>query len=103
MGKVDERVNDKVNELYGKIDGLKARFTGYLIITGLVASLIGAGFGIYNQRRISELEGKVEEYTQQKQMVETYTNIDTFKNMGLSDETIKTLEEQVPIFKKVDE
>ena len=68
MGEVDKIVNDKVSELYGKIDGLKARFTGYLIITGLVASLIGAGSGYLLHQN---LENKVRNLEDKNKIVET--------------------------------
>ena len=58
MRKVGERLSDEANGFNEKINYLKARFVGYVITTGLVASLIGGSVGYaLNSRTEKELKG----------------------------------------------
>ena len=63
MGKLNEKINDEVSGLYKMINNLKARHTGYLIVTGLVASLIGGSVGYVlnnrSEKEIKDLDTKV--------------------------------------------
>ncbi len=89
MRKVDERLSDEADRFNKTISNLRTRTLGYVITAGLVASLIGIGSGILNHRKISELEGKIDEnkYTTNNEMLDSVTikEIDgkTYPGIGL--------------------
>ena len=88
MRKVDEKYKKEIKDLYGVVDKLRIRFTGYSIVTCLVASLIGGGVGYVlnnnSKKEIRDLDTKVWEIYLQSTVTDNPILPDSVTNDGLS-------------------
>ena len=55
LGEIEKRINSEMYVINEKVNKMKEWYTGALVITGLVASLVGVGGGVlYSNYRVNE-------------------------------------------------